>query len=101
MAAAAAAASAPSPVVVEAPPPPSPPSLLAGPRIPGQVPAQALPPVGVVDDGDATIPLFPSRPGHPVCDFYQKTGKLGGWVGSGKEEGYCKNAALLLHLLPG
>ncbi len=25
-------------------------------------------------DAECSLPVFPSRPGHPICDFYQKTG---------------------------
>ncbi len=47
----------------------------------GGLPPQGLPrPLGPqhgLGGGDALqtmLPVFPSRPGHPICDFYQKTG---------------------------
>lgn len=43
---------------------------------PGQLPLQALPPAGALHDEEGTMPIFPLRPGQPVCDFYQKTGAL-------------------------
>jgi hypothetical protein len=50
--------------------------------------------VGVLEEADGRIALFPRRPGQPVCDFFMKTG---GWIAqpdlvmqAGKERGGCR-----------